>query len=88
MSTLKVELEFAGRTHATIEAELTEIGADNIDTWSWKWSTDIAGNTMVMDEGFIQHRESDGAFALLHNIISKTRGHTSEIKRLARNERV
>jgi hypothetical protein len=70
---LVTTLKVGSDTVAYIEAKRTHDGCDGTHTYHWEWGIEHNGY-QKMDEGELQHRESDGAITLLALIIEKIRG--------------
>lgn len=70
-------LETEGMSNAYLTANVSQTGVDGVDTYDWEWGIDLAGGQgyYLIDQGQIQHQESEGTFALVAKIIDRIRSH-------------
>lgn len=68
-TTIKVNTD----TIAYVEATRVHDGPDGTHTYHWEWGIEHNGYQR-MDDGDLQHRESDGAITLLALVLEKIRG--------------
>lgn len=78
MSTFSTTIEVDGQVLAHVDAVRTVEGPDGVDTYTWMWGIEHAGEFVQMLGGEVQHRDIDGGFKLLALIIEKIRGRKAD----------